>query len=102
MPVGANIFPIAVVTLNNGTVAAVADARNAGVSQPDIIVAGAGLSSVRSGSTVTLSNSVINGVSLLTGTSVTLTPANIYQLVHATMSLDDADVAAGWREQRAR
>ena len=59
MPVGANIFPV--VTLNNGTVAAVADARNAGVSQPDIIVAGAGLSSVRSGLTVTLSNSVING-----------------------------------------
>src|SRR4051794_5943963 len=71
MPVGANIFPIAVVTLNNGSVAAVADARNAGVSQPDTIVAGAGLSSVRSGSTVTISNSVITGVSLLTGTSAT-------------------------------
>ena len=81
MPVGASIFPIAVVTLNNGTVAAVVDARNAGVSQPDIIVAGAGLSSARSGSTVTISNSVINGVSLFTGTSATLTPANIYQLV---------------------
>jgi hypothetical protein len=102
MPTGPDVTPLAVVTLSNGSVLSVADARNAAVGQPDVVVAGAGLTGTRSGSTLTVANALINGVNLVAGTATTLTAANLYQLIRCnnaagcTITVPQAGTSTGF------
>ena len=101
MPVDPHFYPIAVVTVSSGTVVSVVDAHNS-VAQPDVIVAGSGISSSRSGVTVTLSNSLVGSVSLVTATTATLSSANLYTLVRCnnasgcTLTLPQAGSTSGF------